>query len=180
MKKNLIPFILLLLIPMLIVTSCASEDTPEASESNEGSMVPSAMIEIKSSHNLLCPKAGESLCQGYNIAFGEQISLRLEERSAGWKDICHPFGLLFGYIVENNVHFGALCSASNTYFAFFERVDDSDAPIVVKVTGAWCTADRDYLRAWACFLREAERYCKEIKGSEPLKDIIKTCAAEPV
>jgi hypothetical protein len=78
-----------------------------------------SMIECKSSHNLLVPNDFDKLQSRYNAAVTQQMDEGNEEYSQDWSHICHPFGRLFAYMLDNGVRFGALCSASKTYFVFF-------------------------------------------------------------
>jgi hypothetical protein len=52
-------------------------------------------------------------------------------------------------MIDNNTHYGVLCSGSKTYFVC--PSDDTE----VKITKAWFTVDEQYIRAWACFFRRA-------------------------
>jgi hypothetical protein len=111
-----------------------------------------ATVEIKSSHNLLVPNNFELLKERYETAFTSQILNKKTARSQHWSQIGHPFAQLFGYMVDNRTRFGALCSASKTYFVFV----DLDGEL--RVTNAWLTVDRSFIKAWASFLRLADEY----------------------
>jgi hypothetical protein len=56
-------------------------------------------------------------------------------------------------MVDNGVRFGALCSASKTFFVFFEGQGDEIG--LVQITEAYITAQRNFLKAWASFVQEA-------------------------
>jgi hypothetical protein len=110
-----------------------------------------AVIECKSSHNLLIPNDVALLKRKYETALANQTATRETARSRDWCHINHPFGQLFGYMIDNKTRFGALCSASKTYFVYL------DEQMQLRVTEAWFTGHRSFFRAWACFIRLAGR-----------------------
>jgi len=56
-------------------------------------------------------------------------------------------------MVDNGVRFGALCSASKTYFVYF---DGEEANVgTARITEAYLTSQRDFLLTWACFVEQA-------------------------
>lgn len=55
-------------------------------------------------------------------------------------------------MIDNNTRFGALCSASKTYFVFLDPGGD------LKVTNAWFTGHRLFIKSWASFFRLAREY----------------------
>jgi hypothetical protein len=55
-------------------------------------------------------------------------------------------------MVDNGTRFGALCSANKTDFVFLHE------QMQVRVTGAWFTGHRSFMRAWACFIRLADSF----------------------
>jgi hypothetical protein len=112
-----------------------------------------AVVECKSSHNLLLPNEFEELKTIYDTAVTDQTTHKSRERSTGWSHVCHPLGQLFGYMVDNAVRFGALCSASKTYFVFF--YGKVEAIGMVRITEAYFTSQRNFLLAWASFVQEA-------------------------
>jgi len=70
------------------------------------------VMECKSSHNLLIPNEIDKLKQRYENAVKHQMQSQSKDCSSDWSHICHPLGQLFAYMLDYNVHFGALCSAS--------------------------------------------------------------------
>jgi hypothetical protein len=142
---------------------------PDGVEYAGGSGIKTAMIECKSSHNLLIPNEFNSLQSLYNAAVAQQSRDKSRERSKVWSHVCHPFGQLFGYMLDNGVRFGALCSASKTYFVWFDG--EAEAIGIVRITEAYFTSQRDFLLAWASFVQEARlpEYVKEgnVKFSLP-------------
>jgi hypothetical protein len=76
------------------------------------------MIECKGSQNLLIPNEFNSLQSLYNAAVHDQAVTRSTARSQDWSQVCHSLGQLFAYMVDNGVRFGALSSASKTFFIF--------------------------------------------------------------
>jgi hypothetical protein len=114
-----------------------------------------AMIECKSSHNLLLPNQFQQISTLYNVRVTHQVETRSRARSKDWSQICHPLGQLFAYMVDNGVRFGALCSASKTFFVFFDGKGDDIG--TVRITEACLTAGRNFLRSWASFVMEARK-----------------------
>jgi hypothetical protein len=123
-----------------------------------------AVIECKSSHNMLLPNEFEKLKTMYDAAVTDQTTQESRERSEGWSHICHPLGQLFGYMVDNAVRFGALCSASKTYFVFFDGEVENIGE--VRITEARFTSDNDFLLAWASFVQEARLPAYDTKEME--------------
>jgi hypothetical protein len=115
------------------------------------------MIEFKSSQNLLIPNDFLSLQYLYNAAVQHtnQTTTRSPACSQGWSQVCHPLGQLLAYMVDNGVRFGALCSASKTFFVFFDGQNDEIG--LVRIMEAYITAQRDFLKAWASFVQEARK-----------------------
>ncbi|MGK3746011.1 MAG: hypothetical protein ACI90V_012872 [Bacillariaceae sp.] len=59
-------------------------------------------------------------------------------------------------MIDNNIRFGALCSASKIYFVFFEG-EGSTIETFRRITDAFLTTQRDYLKALASFSQEARQ-----------------------
>jgi len=93
-----------------------------------------AIVEVKSSQNLLLPNQFDQLQNLYKTGVANQRERKSSARSQEWSQVCHPLGQLFAYMVDNNVRFGALCSASKTFFIFFDGKDDSIG--TVRITNA--------------------------------------------
>jgi hypothetical protein len=106
----------------------------------------SAVIECKSSQNLLIPNDFGTLKARYEQSVAHQTQPANRSRSKNWVHISDPFGQLFV------TRFGALCSARKTYFVLL------DEQMQVRVTGAWFTEHRSFIRAWACFIRLAGNF----------------------
>jgi hypothetical protein len=116
---------------------------------DEKNSILSAVIEFKSSQNLLVPNDFAALKEKYEAAFLLQNTTQSIQRPKDWSQIGHPFAQLFGYMLDNQTRFGALCSGSKTYFAF---LDPSGA---MKVSRAMFTGNRHFIKAWASFIRLA-------------------------
>jgi hypothetical protein len=114
------------------------------------------MIECKSSQNMLIPNEFSSLESVYNAAVSHRMETESPARPQGWSQLCHPLGQLLAYMVDNGVRFGALCSASKTFFIFLEGQNNEIG--LVRITEAYITAQRDFLKAWASFVQEARTY----------------------
>lgn len=99
--------------------------------------------ECKSTHNLLLPSDGEVIVEKYKEAFRKVITNR-ERRTPAWSHMCHPLGHLLGCMVDNECQFGALTTATRTYFV---HVSGSNSQ--VRVSNAYFIGEADYLRAWA-------------------------------
>jgi len=119
------------------------------------------VMECKSSHNLLIPNEIHELKQRYENAVKHQMQSQSKDRSSDWSHICHPFGQLLAYMLDNNVRFGALCSASKTFFVYFDG-NGNDVE-TVRITEAYLTVQRGFFKAWASFAQEARdsRYVAE-------------------
>ena len=134
-----------------------------------------SIIEVKSSQNLLIPNAATEVCNRYNRAFTHQVQTRSPERSLDWSRIGHPVAQMLGYMIDNNVMYGALCSASKTYFfRLVTKVTDetennrNDNKVGVEVTRAYITCERDFLRSWAVFFRLSNRDNAKFTHKPPL------------
>jgi hypothetical protein len=69
-------------------------------------------------------------------------------RPLGWSNVGHPVAQILGYMVLNQCRYGALTSASRTYFIHIER-DTTSGEERVLISDAWYVGQKDYLRAWA-------------------------------
>ena len=70
----------------------------------------------------------------------------------GNEDTSASLGQLFRYMVLNKVRYGALSSANQTYFCFFEdKIEGKSMKVAgnVYVSKAWFLGEKHYLRAWA-------------------------------
>jgi hypothetical protein len=105
----------------------------------------SIMCETKSTHNLRLPIAAQNCVEAYNTAYDTKRR-NTREQNPEWATIGHPLGQLIGYMVDNNRRYGALTSATKTYFicALNERENSQ-----IVITDAWCVGQLNYLRAWA-------------------------------
>lgn len=147
-------------LPDGVAVVCNEETTVGA----EQQVSLSAIVEIKASHILLLPNTAEEIRERYNEAFQTQVETRSHERNTHWSRIAHPCGQLFGYMVDNRTPYGALCSASKTYFIKFYKGEDGK--VRVRVSRAWFTGERNFLRAWASFFREAEKDPNQLRGAD--------------
>jgi len=117
---------------------------------DEDSGRPAAVVEMKSSHNLLVPLKFTDIKQRYEKGWQDQNSTQSSSRNSSWCHIGHPLAQTLAYMVDNNCRYGALCSASKTYFLFI------DPNGMCKVTRAWVTCEKIFFRAWAAFLHHAK------------------------
>ena len=101
--------------------------------------------EFKSTHNLPLPMTANGVacayCKAYQTAIAER-GLRCSE----WARLCHPVGQLLGYMVENGCRYGALSSATRTYFV---TIQGHGADALVYISDAFFVGQTDFLRAWA-------------------------------
>jgi len=65
-------------------------ESAAAASANPGKLT--ALVECKSSHNLLVPNKFEKLKKVYEEAVEHQMKSRDEARSTEWSQVCHPFG----------------------------------------------------------------------------------------
>ncbi|KAL3917684.1 MAG: hypothetical protein SGILL_004597 [Bacillariaceae sp.] len=112
----------------------------------------SCVVEVESTQDLVIPWEFAEMKERYEKAVAHEKENQSEDRSRYWSQIGRPFAQLFGYMLDNNVRFGALCSSHRTYFAFLNEAGE------MNVTGAWFTGNRNFLKAWAAFLRLADEY----------------------
>jgi hypothetical protein len=103
------------------------------------------MGEFKSTQNLLLPPNAGALVEKYKSAYNEVVVQR-QERTLHWARICHPIGQLLGYMVDNASRYGALTSATRTYFV---KIEGQDEDATVYVSRAYFPGEKCYLRAWA-------------------------------
>lgn len=97
---------------------------------------------MKSTHNLLRPVPAIKIVQTYN---SEYIAVQVNQngRTTRWNNVNHPLGQLLCYMLDNECSYGALTSATRTYFV---RISD-DAEVFVS--DAWFVGQENYLRTWA-------------------------------
>jgi hypothetical protein len=101
--------------------------------------------ECKSTRNLLLPITAGALVEKYKSAYNKAVVQR-QERTLHWARICHPIGQLLGYMVDNSCRYGALTSATRTYFV---KIEGQDEDAMVYVSRAYFPGEKGYLRAWA-------------------------------
>lgn len=105
----------------------------------------SVVAECKSTHNLLMPPYAEDIVRKYLSTYDEVIT-RGPTRTHEWSHIAHPLGQLLGYMCDNKKRYGALTSATRTYFVFISGSNDI---IQVNISDAYYVGKINYLRAWA-------------------------------
>lgn len=113
------------------------------------------VFEAKSLQNMILPNDFKTLKDHYEEAVRNQIQNEQEQRSKYWSQICHPLAQEFAYMVDNGVRYGALFCACKAYFIHLEgsgnKIDK------VKVTDAYIAGQKNFLRAWACVIRAADK-----------------------
>jgi hypothetical protein len=72
------------------------------------------MCESKSTQNLCLPLLAVDVATKYNAAY-TALHVNNSARTTEW-NVCHPLAQLFRYMVDNQYRFGALTSATRTYF----------------------------------------------------------------
>lgn len=143
-----------------------------------GSVV-SSIIEVKSTQNMLIPNDVTEICDRYKQAFDHQETTRSKDRSLDCSRIGHPLAQMLGYMIDNEVPHGALCSASKTYFVRLVKTANQDesrlesGATAVEITRAWKTCEANYLRAWAVFSRLSNRRSDSLSGTNPLDEVRK-------
>ena len=142
---------------------------------HEPENIVSSIIEVKSSQNLMIPNDAMEVCKRYKQAFDNQVQMRSENRSVDWSRIGYPLAQMLGYMIDNSVPYGALCSASKTYFVRLVITTDEKggSTITVEITKAWITCEMHYLRAWAAFFRFSNQNSGILKGRNLNEEVSK-------
>jgi hypothetical protein len=104
----------------------------------------SMICETKTTQNLTLPMTAALCVSRYEAAYNEMETHSI--RTTHWSNIAHPLGQLLGYMVDNTCRYGALTSATRTYFIY---ISDGNTGKKVMITDAWCVGQYNYLRAWA-------------------------------
>ena len=105
----------------------------------------SVVGEAKSTHNLLLPTKTADIVRKYNEAY-LSVARDAQTRTQEWSHICHPLAQLLGYMADNHRRYGALSSATRTYFVHITGSGDAST---VYISDAWYAGQKNYLRAWA-------------------------------
>jgi hypothetical protein len=106
--------------------------------------VATIVCNVKGTTNLLLLMLACECVAKYNAAY-QLISQRC---SLEWANIVHPISHLVSYMVENKKRYGALTSATRTYFIYLNNISDSNE-CQVHISDAWFVGQENYLRAWA-------------------------------
>jgi len=101
--------------------------------------------ESNRTHNLLLPNGIKDLVRKYRKAYKAVIQ-EGNECTTEWSHIAHPLAQLVGYMVDNKKRYGALTSATRTYFIFLEG---NGAKMKARVSDPYFIGESTYLRAWA-------------------------------
>ncbi len=72
------------------------------------------ICECKSTQNLLLPMMAVDCKTAYDTAYAHGVSEM--DRSPAWSNVAHPIVQLLSYMVDNDHRYGALTSATRTYF----------------------------------------------------------------
>lgn len=108
---------------------------------HNGSQSAIACVETKATHNLWLPSEAEDIIANYKKCW-------LESSRALNSCISHPIGQLARTMIVNKVMYGAISSATRTYFVRFDR---KDSKIYMLISRRWYVGEQHYLRAWAWF-----------------------------
>jgi hypothetical protein len=84
------------------------------------------------------------IVEKYQLAYKEVIIER-KNRTRHWSNICHPIGQLLGYMVDNSCRYGALTSATRTYFF---QITGHGREATIHVTEPYFPGEQNYIRAW--------------------------------
>jgi hypothetical protein len=100
------------------------------------------VMEAKSTHSLPLPMLATDVVRLHD---GPQNNAQQRARVDRARN---PIGQILRYVVLNEVRFGALTSASRTYFF---RIEDDGKAVAgkVSVSDAFFVGEQNYLRAWA-------------------------------
>ena len=90
------------------------------------------ICESKSTQNLLLPMMAMDCKAAYDAAYAHGLSE--SERSPAWSNVAHPIGQLLAYMVDNNHRYGALTSATRTYFVKIQVPEDHSSANRHEVT----------------------------------------------
>ena len=90
------------------------------------------ICESKSTQNLLLPMMALDCKAAYDAAYAHGLSE--SERSPAWSNVAHPIGQLLAYMVDNNHRYGALTSATRTYFVKIQVPEDHSSANRHEVT----------------------------------------------
>jgi hypothetical protein len=131
-----------------------SKGLPDYILSERDSNTVKVCIEYKATHNLPLPMSTRDILQRYNSGQAVNTGEQTVEQKRDKQRVCDPLGQLFRYMGMNGARYGALTSATRTYFCFFD--DDLEAVAAnqkvagkVYVSDAWFIGQQNYLRAWA-------------------------------
>ena len=103
--------------------------------------------EFKSTHNLPLPMTANGVASAYCKAYQTVIAGERGPRCPPeWARVCHPLGQLLGYLAENGCRYGALSSATRTYFV---TIQGYGADALVYISNAFFVGQANFLRAWA-------------------------------
>jgi hypothetical protein len=101
----------------------------------------SIVCKTKATHSLQLPITAKKCV--------EMMTLHQDQhgqKNTQWTNVSHPLILLVSYMIDNNHRYGALTSATKTYFIC--AMNDGEASRIM-ITDAWCVGQPNYLRAWA-------------------------------
>ena len=113
--------------------------------SRKGKPILAVVGESKSTHNLLLPNDNRALLSKYRAAYKTVVENE-RKQTTEWCHIAHPVAQLLTYMVDNGRRYGALTSATRTYFLFLEGNGNN---MKVKVSDAYLSGEETYLRAWS-------------------------------
>ena len=106
---------------------------------------PTIIVEFKSTQNLLLSGTALEVVNKYKLAYDEVIEQE-KKRTIHWSLICHPIGQLLGYMVDSECRYGALTSATRTYFV---QIKGNEQEAEVRISKPFFPGEINYLRAWA-------------------------------
>lgn len=120
-----------------------------------------AVVELKSSHNMLLPASAQEVADLYNehcrTARTNDISA---DAGRVWSRIGHPVGQTVGYMENKRVKFVAVSSGTRTFFLHLRTpCAHSLRGLAVHdlyISGPWLVGQPNYLKAWAYFAHQAE------------------------
>jgi hypothetical protein len=137
------------------------EDITLTTTNAEGVGTATAVVEFKSTHDLLLPAAVADVVTLFNqYCTTARTEETIANSTAGrvWTRIGHPVGQVVGYMENKQVTFGAVSSGTRTFFLCLKPHSD------LQISGPWLVGQPGYLKAWAYFANEAEQSTKNGDG----------------
>jgi hypothetical protein len=139
------------------------EDITLTTTDAEDAITATAVVEFKSTHNMLLLAAAEDVVNLFNqhctTSCTNEITANSVAGRAGTR-IGHTVGQAVGYMEDKKVTFGAITSGTRTFFLCLkpksDRASRTASVHFLHISGPWLVGQPGYLEAWAYFAKEAE------------------------